>query len=372
MLDFFFRALRSGPSATKSRSPRRTQLFCERLEDRDVPSAPPGGEIPPPNPVTELVVTTVQDVVDPNDDNVTFSLREAILRVAPATAGTYKITFAQNIRGQTITLDPDKRALLVSADNGVTGIRVSIDGSAMNMTVQRDKTATEKKHTLFRNSVGTALTLTNLNLREGSSTDGGAVSSFGNLTVQNCDFRKNEAAMKGGAIFFDGGTLAVINSEFTFNYAELGGAVSIGASAGFVSMTDTTVQLNKASAQGGGIYIEGATGQFPTTVVLSHVTVELNEAQTYGGGICVVNNGAGADLTLAANTRIEKNQARNPDPELATLGGGIYFGRGTLRATGVTIGSNSAASGTGMYRVMGTTLVGTPTYEGDDTEVIGS
>lgn len=259
------------------------------------------------------------------------------------------------------------------ANAGVTGIRVTIDGSAMKMTVQRDRMATEQKHNLFGNSAGTALTLANLELREGASTtEGGAVRSFGDLTIQDCDFSKNKSMIQGGAVYFDGGTLVVNGSDFTFNSAQLGGAISVGGNARFVSIMGTAIHWNTAEFQGGGLYIQGSTSQVTTNVLLSQVTVAHNQAKAFGGGICVATSaGAGTDLTLDNNTLIEQNQLLNPDVEYDTKGGGIYFGKGTIRASSVTIKSNTAKTGDGMYRVTGTVLVGMPTYEDGDTGVTG-
>lgn len=97
------RAKTERPRTTKPHN-LHTRLRVEQMEDRVVPDGVPV-TAPPPVPVTALVVTTIQDVVNPNDDNVNFSLREAIASVNPAVAGSYKITFAPNIMGQTITLD---------------------------------------------------------------------------------------------------------------------------------------------------------------------------------------------------------------------------------------------------------------------------
>jgi CSLREA domain-containing protein len=329
--------------------------------------------IPAPRPVTELVVNTVEDDTDPTNDATQFSLREAVLEAnRAAVSGSYIITFAAAIQGQTIVLDNNNGELPIHANNPGVTISVTIDGSAKRMAIKRDPLAPPTaKFRLFSNTADTMLTLKDLQLFNGSVDGaGGAVLSAGDLTIDHCSLGDNKASAAGGAIYFDGGTLIVVDSDLGLNSAQTGGAIHIGPDAKFVSIVDTDIEENTAD-YGGGIYVYGSTNTTaPTYVSLYTVPVRGNTAATAGGGIYVGRNstGLGTDLTLDGKTRISKNSSINLDSQ----GGGIYFGMGVLRANSVTISGNFAYEGDGMYRVRTTTtLVGEPVYVAPNREQLG-
>jgi predicted outer membrane repeat protein len=301
-------------------------------------------------PATRLV-THLQDAVVPNE----LSLREAVEQLNGIENESHTITFAENIQGETITLDPTKSQLLVSG----TGVSIHIDGSGSFMSIQRDPNA-QQKHRLFDVQANSSLSLANLGLYWGSveGESGGAVRSNGGLIINNCQFEYNTATAAGGAIAAIGGSLAILDSGIYSNSAEYGGGISIGQGVASAGIYGGFISGNGAT-RGGGIAIQGSDGQTAKTVILDRVEVTANWAQEYGGGIFVDGGAAGTDLTLQNQTWIGTNWAVNSnDPQFDTRGGGIYFGKGTLRATSVTIAYNEANTGDGMYRKNGTTLVG--------------
>lgn len=329
------------------------RLRVEQFEDRVVPAT--------------RVVTTLLDVVA--DDGVR-SLREAIDQLTALGAGDHTITFDTELHGGTITLDPGRGALVVLAPPGVTGVNISIIGSGV--TIQRDHKA-QQHHGLFFSGPGTTLALSILALKHGSAQSGGAIVAHGHLSVFGCLLSMNTAAAGGGAIDFDGQTFLLMESTVEYNSAGSGGGISISPTATEVGIVNSTIRYNGAIHYGGGIDIYGSSRAAPTSVTILGSLISTNFAGEKGGGIhaAKVLTVSGVDLTLDSETVISDNYVVNADPAFDTKGGGIYFGKGTIRATSVLISGNDAKSGNGMYRVNGTTLVGMPVYITPNTELVG-
>jgi CSLREA domain-containing protein len=200
------------------------------------------------------------------------------------------------------------------------------------------------------------------NLFQGNNADfqtrGGAVWSSGPLIIVGGQFIDNQAGA-GGAIYarrevdtttlsitgatFDhnlgfndypdgnGGALQIDNlpatiqaSTFTWNGAQSGGAIYVGAS-GALTLTHSTLQNNSQTTNGAGLYNLGS-------AYLSSVTLSTNAA-SHGGGID--NFG----LLSLVNVTLSGNQA--------TYGGGLKNEGGTARLSNVTLSGNAAASGQG-------------------------
>lgn len=73
---------------------------------------------------------------------------------------------------------------------------------------------------------------------------GGAISSDGTLTVQNCVFKDNTAVDDGGGAIFTHTTLNVVNCIFTGNVADAGGAIF--NKGGSITVTGSTFIANHA------------------------------------------------------------------------------------------------------------------------------
>lgn len=332
------------------------RLTLEPLEAREVPA--------------NFVVDTLQDVVNPND--MVTSLREAIISACQTGPGNHNISFGQAQQGGTITLDPGQnyRDLKALVNVGVSGVNVTINGSATGVTIERDAN-TEVQHRLITAGEGVSLNLVNLNLARGAAALGGAVSSHGDLSVQGCHFTANGATDIGGAIHFNGGTLLVGSSLFTGNAsASAGGAISIGSLVHTVGIGYSTFSGNAAGSDGGAVFVLGSNTATQTVVQFTGVTMYNNEAGERGGAIHVsaTNPGTGTDVVFV-NTILDNNRLTNPNPQFVTKGGGIYFGKGTLTATSLTLSYNDAKKGDGIYLVVpGSTLIGTPVYINDTKE----
>jgi hypothetical protein len=356
---FGLRRRKTGQHAATKDVSRRTVLHVEQCEDRCVPAN------------LALVVTTLQDVNNPNDDAVNLTLREAIAKCndeVPTTQHT--ITFAWPIYGGTITLNPDPNGY------GQLALRRNIDiNGAVEMIVQRDQTS-EIKHRLFYVGAGVTARLSNLELRRGAidGSNGGAIVSFGNLTLSNCSIHHNVVTDgTGGGVQAQAGSLTIKDGcGIDDNQAVHGGGIFLNAGVG-ATIKESIFEHNIASGYGGGIGISCPEAGDAATVTLWSSHLYRNEAASLGGGIWVEkrNEGPGVLLNLQQLTEIRENKVTDAQGK----GGGIYFGRGTISFTGdsdapVKILYNTATTGDGMYRVTGTTLAPNPNVIYTDDEAV--
>lgn len=88
---------------------------------------------------------------------------------------------------------------------------------------------------------------------------GGAIYTLDSIQINKCKFRANEAGLAGGGVFanFGSGSHAtILNSIFTGNKADIGGAIALNFNAGSTIM-NCTIGGNNALSEGGGIYTGG-------------------------------------------------------------------------------------------------------------------
>lgn len=183
----------------------------------------------------------------------------------------------------------------------------------------------------------------------GDNAYGGGIYNNGNLTLNNCTVKNNQANPTGywssyGAGIYNPGIMTIKGSTVEYNtatgyYAYAGGINNWGT----MTIEDSTVQYNGAyssdEAKGGGIYNED-------TLTIINSTINGNIVQSnypddaYGGGI--YNYGT---LTMD-NTNLENNVASGYD----AYGGGIYNYYGNLYINNSNINQNTAeASNTQSY-----------------------
>ncbi|WJW68655.1 right-handed parallel beta-helix repeat-containing protein [Candidatus Chlorohelix allophototropha] len=180
---------------------------------------------------------------------------------------------------------------------------------------------------IFSVNLGKSLSLTNLNLTNGTATLGGAIESYGSVTVTNSTFYGNSAPSGyGGAIYNDSGSVTVTNSTFYGNSAIYSGAIYNNVNSS-VTVTNSTFYGNSATNTGGAILNFG-------TLTISNSTMSGNSATSYGGAI--VNYGGTVTLT---NSTMSGNSA--------TDGGAIYISSstGSLTISNSTLSGNSATDG---------------------------
>ncbi|WP_298500039.1 C1 family peptidase [uncultured Methanobrevibacter sp.] len=106
----------------------------------------------------------------------------------------------------------NKNGIVISKDNFiVNGNGRTIDGN---------------NHAKIFNITANNVTLSNIILKNGNAEKGGAISSSGNLTLNNITFIDNYATKYGGALeIYGNATLNINNSRFINNYADSGSAI---------------------------------------------------------------------------------------------------------------------------------------------------
>lgn len=189
------------------------------------------------------------------------------------------------------------------------------------------------------------LTLKNITIWYGDATNGAGLDNTGSGTVEivNSTFTGNYASQGGGGLDNSGGgTVTISQSIFSSNSAGLeGGALrTVG---GTLSITDSTISDNQALFSGGGLYSE--TG----TVTITGSTFSGNNA-ALGGGL----ENASGTVTLT-NSTVTDN--------LAHYGGGLYNtvikSASTATIMSSTVADNTANDdGGGLDNDAGTVVIG--------------
>lgn len=155
-----------------------------------------------------------------------------------------------------------------TGNSGLTVVKnVKIIGKNPINTIINGQTS----NTIFTLNNGLNVTLANLYFTYCRGTNGGAIYSGGNLTINNCIFNANTATAKGGAIY-NTGTLTVNNSTFLFNAATSnhGGAIF---NQGTLNVNNSIFSGNSANMNGGAIFSQG-------TMNLHFNSFENNHATT--------------------------------------------------------------------------------------------
>ena len=228
------------------------------------------------------------------------------------------------------------------APNGGPAISVGFSG----LTLQNGKGLSTNFGAgggMFINSNAT-VSISNSTLANNQSTTtvGGAIANRGTLTLNTVTLQNNTALALGGAVNSaasgGGGGLTVINSTFTGNKAESGGAVYISTDAGTnASITGSTFTGNQAVATSGGADDDGGAIAIDTdgAVNITESTFTGNSAPANGGAIFFndsATQAAVAALTLSYN-RIAGNTA--------VAGSGLFHASGTATAERNWWGCNS-------------------------------
>ena len=286
----------------------------------------------------DFAVDTTDDAVDASlGDGVcataagTCSLRAAV-QEANATpgpdlitvpSGTYTLTLAGAGEQEAATGDLD-----IHDDLTITGAgrdETIIDGGGIDR--------------VFQAGVGQqdplTLTLQDLTIQNGfaaDTADGGGVDvGRGIVTIERVAFLNNEATAEGGGLDVDGlgGALTIRDSLFDGNTAGRAGG-------GFFSAVGTTVEasliINNAAASAGGVRVNDA------VLTITDSTVANNAADNGTGGIGIFRSGA----LLATNVTVSGNDSGGPGQ-----GAGIAVPGDASVLTHVTIVNNGPGFGIG-------------------------
>ena len=204
------------------------------------------------------------------------------------------------------------------------------------------------------------------NAVRGFFSEGGGLwnSSAGVITVVGSIFEGNESEgfgfeTGGAAIYDDGGTLTVRNSELHRNVAVDGSGGAILTNGGVLDIEESVLSSNWGGYGGGGIRSnDGA-------VTLHRTTVRDNAATDAVGG-----DGGGL---LVARGSVEITDSEITGNGANTAGGGIYkYGPGTMVVAGTLVSDNTAGGyrgsgegGGGLFQRSGTLTVTDSTFTGN-------
>jgi predicted outer membrane repeat protein len=287
-------------------------------------------------PAAHAATVTVTNTSDENDGNTSsiaalgtggpdgkISLREAIL-AANNTAGTNTIVLGTH----TYTLSSGLGTITISNAATIQGNGAGSTSISGNNSIR-----------MFSISGSTAVTFTNLTLKNGSaaSGDGGAVvNGTGTLTLTSVTLSGNKAsAGNGGAITNPSGTLALTSTTFSSNSCGVnGGAIY---SAGAISDSGSTFSSNSVTnGTGGALALSGT-----SAITLTNTTFSSNKTNTGNGGAIAYTGTS----TLTLNTVTFSN---NSAGGFSTAGaGGAIYSTGNLSLSSVHANGNSANSGDG-------------------------
>jgi|GEM_PF-845907 len=267
----------------------------------------------------------------------------------------------------------------------VAGNAVVIDGGGV-ISISGDDL-----RQIFIVEAGASLTLNNVTLAHGSWPGrGGAVVTYGALTITNSTVRDSQTTCQvcdgtdgigGGIAVESGATLTVGNSQLLTNYASAAGG-AIGLFGGSATIRRSTIDGNRTSGGGGGLWVNDAGSLLLTD---SHVT--NNEAGYANAGIGggIFNRGdttverttfggnrandAGAIHNVVATSKLTVRQSTFSGNEVFSGGGALVFRNGAILIENSTISGNTAhvlgggirsavTSGTGSIKLVNVTLYG--------------
>ncbi|WP_157975969.1 choice-of-anchor Q domain-containing protein [Lewinella sp. IMCC34191] len=224
---------------------------------------------------------------------------------------------------------------------------LTVSGTTFRGNVAMGDDADQGGGALYNNGGGTislsdGVTIESNKATGTSGSGGGILNNIdATLTISNARIALNEANRAGGGIEDASGsgsmvtiTDSKINDNVVFNAPGNGGGIHIGSD-GDLMITGSSVDMNKAGAEGGGIW-NGA-----GTLTVSNTLVRMNEAMgddadQGGGGL--YNNGNG-NIIVKDNARILDNKATGT----AGSGGGILNNTGaTLTVMDSEVSGNEA------------------------------
>ena len=209
-----------------------------------------------------FTVTTTADSSDGTCTATLCSLRDAV-EAAGAAGGSSTITVPAGT--YTLTIEPTGTAFDPTQGDLdiINDAKVTIKGAGQASTIV-DANEIDRAFTV---DDGAGLSLSDLTIANGRSgtdtggecgTCGGGVWSQGALALSNVTVTASDGGTAGGAIFSGddaGSTLSVTDSTFTFDNADLGGALATGPSAS-TTISGSTFSSNVGFEQGGALQNE--------------------------------------------------------------------------------------------------------------------
>jgi hypothetical protein len=305
-----------------------------------------------------------------------------VLNNADSGAGSLRDTVAAAQNGDTIVFDPSMADETITLTSGPLALssNLTIDGPGANLLAISGNNASQ----IFTLSGSAQLTLANLTLTAGISSQGGAVSIGGTaaLTLDSDILSGNQAVgdasgnALGGAVYNSAGASLTIDSTVFLNNQAKGTNSSFGggiANAGTLSVNSSTFTGNAAQGsttvigspaggnQGGAIgNLDGSTSTITLSTFTGNQALGTGVGDAEGGAICneyvpiFPFTGSGITITVSQCTfanNVAKGGSNAGSSALAADGGGggaIGDEPGTnLTVLNCTFTGNQANSGGG-------------------------
>ena len=161
------------------------------------------------------------------------------------------------------------------------------------------------------------LTLNGVTITGGNApVAGGGVFSLGVVTLTNSTISGNTASAGGGGGIDANGAVTVTNSTVSGNHSSGdGGGIDLGGTSQTITLTDSTVSGNTAGGDGGGTHSGAGSGAAPSRAVLIRSTVSGNTATGDGGGVDA-NSVTATNSTITGNTAAQSGGIRAADTTL--------------------------------------------------------
>jgi CSLREA domain-containing protein len=313
-------------------------------------------------PAFTFTVNTTADTPDltPGDGICADSGGLCSLRAAVEEANALNATVQVNVPAGTFTLTTATR-LTVSDVGGL-----SITGAGASTVVDGTGVAGSIFETAEGpGSNGSFLSLNNLSVENGTTaSDGGALNvndTNDTAELSGVTMSGNKASSDGGAVYVDGQFWAT-NSTFSGNSVSGGGGGAIYNAGANIRLANDTVTGNSAVFEGGGVYAEDGTTAI-TGGSISNNTLNVPTGNTGDGG------GIYASETTISGTTVSGNVIQ-PAPAATSThgdGGGMYVDYGIGPFDALTISGNSvttvSANGGGLYDADGMSLTNSTVFE---------
>lgn len=354
--------------------------------------------------LTQFVVDTPYDVVDPADEFT--SLREALAAAADETAhpGADTIVFAETLRNATVHADiinAQRDAIVGEGGQFIIDSDVTIDASAVGFVRIGHDRGESRKHRIFKVEPGVTASMTNVFIQGGDSDgeDGAGLWNGGYLTLTEVVIGGNFALtgnpggdiLKGGGIYNAAGATLTLQDS---HVGEIGLEDDLIAENGFSasdfeaaeqrelqvftaqfrggdivekSTSDITILTgNGANGNGGGIYNDGTLHLLNTVVRANRVKgqfTEVSSGDPFGYGAGIFNAGV---MTLS-DSIVEAHDGFLEDNK-----SGAFDGAGIFNAASATLtiersqvrDNVSPTEGVGLYN-LGTVTISNSQFSGN-------
>lgn len=180
------------------------------------------------------------------------------------------------------------------------------------------------------------------NIQNNTAQNGGGVyvkEGYSASFTKQANLTNNKASANGGAIYVNGGNISLVGNSFTGNNAVQGGAVYLTGGS-LTASGDSQVKNNYSTDKGGAFYVNGGTVTLTSATISGNGKNGSSVTTTDGGAIYVTGTGAGFSAT--GTTDISSNAATGN-------GGAVYVEGGDVNLVQNEINSNNSANGGAIY-----------------------